>query len=197
MLAADEPLFRELRLNGLTMPLPKDRAELKTGSFEWLSSRPARYRINLSGLSLPAVLQGYGLALPGLDTVRLDADISIEEQGQDSILEKGMVKAANLGDLRYSLLISGNTEGMGQQQALFSQTYGDLKLRFEDHGLMARLALALVTDDRAHGDLTPPPSTIFAPRLRRKTGRSPQPWKPLQTGPAVLTSAARRAGSTA
>lgn len=149
MLAADEPLFRELRLNGLTMPLPKDRAELKTGSFEWLSSRPARYRINLSGLSLPAVLQGYGLALPGLDTVRLDADISIEEQGQDSILEKGMVKAANLGDLRYSLLISGNTEGMGQQQALFSQTYGDLKLRFEDHGLMARLALALVPDGRA------------------------------------------------
>ena len=48
MLAADEPLFRELRLNGLTMPLPEDRAELKTGSFEWLSNRPARYRINLS-----------------------------------------------------------------------------------------------------------------------------------------------------
>ena len=149
MLAADEPLFRELRLNGLTMPLPEDRAELKTGSFEWLSNRPARYRINLSGLSLPAVLQGYGLALPGLDTIRLDADISVEEQGQDSILEKGMVKATNVGDLRYSLLISGNTEGMDQQQALFSQTYGDLKLRFEDHGLMGRLALMLPPDGRA------------------------------------------------
>lgn len=149
MLAADDPLFRELRLNGLTMPLPEDRAELKTGSFEWLSNRPARYRINLSGLSLPAVLQGYGLALPGLDTIRLDADISVEEQGQDSILEKGMVKAANVGDLRYSLLISGNTEGMDQQQALFSQTYGDLKLRFEDHGLMGRLALMLPPDGRA------------------------------------------------
>ena len=49
ILAADEPLFRELRLNGLAMPLPEDRAELKTGSFEWLSNRPARYRINLSG----------------------------------------------------------------------------------------------------------------------------------------------------
>ena len=149
MLAADEPLFRELRLNGLIMPLPEDRAELKTGSFEWFSNRPARYRINLSGLSLPAVLQGYGLAMPGLDTVRLDADISVEEQGRDSILEKGMVKAANLGDLHYSLLISGNTEGMDQQQALFSQTYGDLKLHFEDHGLMARLALMLSPDERA------------------------------------------------
>ncbi|MEE0815627.1 MAG: hypothetical protein U0M13_08195, partial [Desulfovibrio fairfieldensis] len=69
--------------------------------------------------------------------------------GQDSILEKGMVKAANVGDLRYSLLISGNTEGMDQQQALFSQTYGDLKLRFEDHGLMGRLALMLPPDGRA------------------------------------------------
>ena len=60
-----------------------------------------------------------------------------------------MVKAANVGDLRYSLLISGNTEGMDQQQALFSQTYGDLKLRFEDHGLMGRLALMLPPDGRA------------------------------------------------
>lgn len=179
------------------MPLPEDRAELKTGSFEWLSNRPARYRINLSGLSLPGG-SGKATALPCPVWTPYDWTPTFQSRSRvrTAILEKGMVKAANVGDLRYSLLISGNTEGMDQQQALFSQTYGDLKLRFEDHGLMGRLALMLPPDGGRPPPCSPPPSTVFASKPRRKTRRLPQPWKPLQIGPAALKSAARRAGST-
>ncbi|WP_288229378.1 hypothetical protein [uncultured Desulfovibrio sp.] len=147
--AANAPLFRELRLTGLTSALPQGNVELEHFGFDWLSNTPSRYRLTLSGLTVPMAALGDSLALPGLDALRLDADISVEGREQDTILEKGAVKAAELGDLRYSLLLSGPAEGMDLRQALLSQHYGDISLHFDDHGLMARLALSLAPDQRA------------------------------------------------
>ncbi len=146
--AANAPLFRELRLTGLTSALPQGNVELEHFGFDWLSNTPSRYRLTLSGLTVPMAALGDSLALPGLDALRLDADISVEGREQDTILEKGAVKAAELGDLRYSLLLSGPAEGMDLRQALLSQHYGDISLHFDDHGLMARLALSLAPDQR-------------------------------------------------
>ena len=147
--AANAPLFRELRLTGLTSALPQGNVALEHFGFDWLSNTPSRYRLTLSGLTVPMAALGDSLALPGLDALRLDADISVEGREQDTILEKGAVKAAELGDLRYSLLLSGPAEGMDLRQALLSQHYGDISLHFDDHGLMARLALSLAPDQRA------------------------------------------------
>ncbi|MCD7985036.1 MAG: hypothetical protein LUG19_12430 [Desulfovibrio sp.] len=149
ILAANAPLFRELRLTGLTSALPQGNVALEHFDFDWLSNTPSRYRLTLSDLTVPMAALSDGRALPGLDALRLDADISVEGREQDTILEKGAVKAAELGDLRYSLLLSGPTEGMDLRQALFSQHYGDISLHFDDHGLMARLALSLAPDQRA------------------------------------------------
>ncbi len=147
--AASDPLFRELRLTGLTLPLPGGKAELGHFGVDWLSSRPSRYRLTFSGLTLPTAALDDGLVPPGLDDLRLDADILVEGRDQDTILEKGTINAADLGDLRYSLLISGATDGMDLRQALFSQRYGDFSLHFDDHGLLARLAFRAAPDQPA------------------------------------------------
>lgn len=104
MFAAEDPVFRDARLTGLSLPVQAGPAALKELS--------------------------------------LDAEIRIVKQGKDTILEQSVIKAADLGNVRYSLLTSGNTLGMNIRQALANQRYSDLKLHFEDRGLMARLALA-------------------------------------------------------
>lgn len=103
MFAAEDPVFRDARLTGLSLPVQAGPAALKELS--------------------------------------LDAEIRIVKQGKDTILEQSVIKAADLGNVRYSLLTSGNTLGMNIRQALANQRYSDLKLHFEDRGLMARLAL--------------------------------------------------------
>jgi len=147
--AADAPLFRELRLTGMTSAPPQGNVELGHFGFDRLSNTPSRYRLTLSGLTIPMTAPGDGLALPGLDALRLDADISVEGRERDTILEKDAVKATELGDLRHSLLLSGPAEGMNLRHALLSQHYGDISLHFDDHGLMARRTLSLAPDQRA------------------------------------------------
>ena len=151
MFAADEPLFRELRLHGLTVPTQAGPAELKELSLDWLSNTPLRSSLDFSGFSLPLGLftDALGFSLPGLDMLRLEGKISLEGQGQDAILEKTSIKAQGLGDVRYTLLTIGNTQGLSTEQALLSQSYRDFTLHYKDHGFLARLALATAPRDTA------------------------------------------------
>ncbi|WP_165071733.1 hypothetical protein [Desulfovibrio sp. ZJ200] len=151
MFATGEPLFRELRLHGLTVSTQAGPAELKELGLDWLSNTPLRSSLHVSGFALPLRLftDASGFSLPGLDILRLDGKIIVEGQGKDAILKKTVIKAEGLGDLRCTLLTSGNTRGMNRREALLSQSYSDFKLKYEDRGLMARLALATAPADMA------------------------------------------------
>lgn len=144
--AADEPLLRKARLHGLTVATQAGPVNLKELNLDWSSNKPLHSRLALSGLSAPMSLftGARGFSLPGLDTLRLDAEIGFAGQGKDAILEKCLFKVSDLGDLRYSLVTLGDTRGMSWSEALMSQSYGDFTLHYEDHGLLARLALATV-----------------------------------------------------
>lgn len=149
LFAADEPLFRELRLQGLTISTQAGPGEIRELSLDWISNTPLRSSLDFSGFSLPLRLftDALGFSLPGLDMLNLEGKVMVEGQGEDAILEKTDIKAAGLGDLRYTLVTIGNTQGMSNRQALMSQSYSDFTLQYQDRGLMARLALATAQPD--------------------------------------------------
>ena len=148
ILAAEPPLVRQVRAEGMAFALENGVATVSGAGFDWLSNTPRHTKSYIRDLAVPRQLLQ---ELSGLVMPDLKADMSFESLGLSTASHKKTIsiKADSLTDVNCSLTLYDAGVMSGSEQALLLQSFSDLQLTVKDRGALAWLGLNLSHNGRA------------------------------------------------
>ena len=140
ILAADPPLVRQVRANGMAFSVENGSVSIDGAGFDWLSNAPRHTTSFIRNLSAPRNLMQVST---GFLAPALKADMTFESTAQSSSSHKKnlTIKAENLADVDCSLTMYDAGIISTSEQALLLQSFSDLRLTVKDRGAMAWLGL--------------------------------------------------------
>ena len=148
ILAADPPLVRQVRANGMAFSVENGNVTVDDAGFDWLSNSPRHTTSFIRNLAAPRSLiqVSTGFLAPALK-----ADMTFESVAQSSSSHKKnlTIKAENLADVDCSLTLYDAGIISTSEQALLLQSFSDLRLTVKDRGAMAWLGLNISPNGRA------------------------------------------------
>lgn len=140
IMAADPPLVRQVRANGMAFSVENGSVSIDGAGFDWLSNAPRHTTSFIRNLAAPRNLiqVSTGFLAPALK-----ADMTFESMAQSSSSHKKSltIKAENLADVDCSLTLYDAGIISTSEQALLLQSFSDLRLAVTDRGAMAWLGL--------------------------------------------------------
>ena len=140
ILAADPPIVRQVRANGMVFSVENGSVSIDGAGFDWLSNAPRHTTSFIRNLSAPRNLMQVST---GFLAPALKADMTFESTAQSSSSHKKnlTIKAENLADVDCSLTMYDAGIISTSEQALLLQSFSDLRLTVKDRGAMAWLGL--------------------------------------------------------
>ena len=140
ILAADPPIVRQVRANGMVFSVENGSVSIDGAGFDWLSNAPRHTTSFIRNLSAPRNLMQVST---GFLAPALKADMTFESTAQSSSSHKKnlTIKAENLADVDCSLTLYDAGIISTSEQALLLQSFSDLRLTVKDRGAMAWLGL--------------------------------------------------------
>lgn len=140
ILAADPPLVRQVRANGMAFSVENGSVTIDGAGFDWLSNTPRHTTSFIRNLSAPRNLMQVST---GFLAPALKADMTFESMAQSSSSHKKnlTIKAENLADVDCSLTLYDAGIISTSEQALLLQSFSDLHLSVKDRGAMAWLGI--------------------------------------------------------
>ena len=140
ILAADPPLVRQVRANGMAFSVENGSVTIDGAGFDWLSNTPRHTTSFIRNLSAPRNLMQVST---GFLAPALKADMTFESMAQSSSSHKKnlTIKAENLADVDCSLTLYDAGIISTSEQALLLQSFSDLHLTVKDRGAMAWLGI--------------------------------------------------------
>ena len=140
ILAADPPLVRQVRANGLAFSVENGSVTVEGAGFDWLSNTPRHTTSFIRNIAAPRSLiqVSTGFLAPALK-----ADMTFESMAQSPSSHKKIltIKAENLADVDCSLTLYDAGIISTSEQALLLQSFSDLRLAVKDRGAMAWLGI--------------------------------------------------------
>lgn len=155
-LSGPEPLAGKSTLSGLEVPLAGygegEALRLERGAFSWRAVSPLDQEVVIEGLSLPAaaLAQEVGIALEGLPTLSLNAELAVHGTGAGASAPErysGNLEARSLCSLGYAFTL--DPQGYAAELAVLRGTYSGATLKYTDAGLLPRLAAAIMPSAEA------------------------------------------------
>ena len=140
ILAADPPIVRQVRANGMVFSVENGSVSIDGAGFDWLSNAPRHTTSFIRNLSAPRNLMQVST---GFLAPALKADMTFESIAQSPSSHKKnlTIKAENLADVDCSLTLYDAGIISTSEQALLLQSFSDLRLTVKDRGAMAWLGL--------------------------------------------------------
>lgn len=120
----------------------------KSARGDWLSTQPMAWNIALEDVVMPASLvqDETGLVLKGLESVKLNCNMSAEENAAHEIEHKGAARSGNLASFVWSFNTSSTPTSILK---LLQTRISSFNLDYDDSGLLARVAAGLAPNAQA------------------------------------------------
>lgn len=135
------PLVERIQLKNLTLKTPELPLHLTALTFDWPSSRPIRYSLDLEDLSLPVAALTAVLPdtrLPGLETLHLYLKDSVAHEADGRSREKLSLTVRDVASLRLDVELQGPSSPEGDTMlGLLSSQFVRAEAVLEDKRLLA------------------------------------------------------------
>ena len=140
ILAADPPIVRQVRSNGLAFSMENGTVTVDGLGFDWLSNTPRHTTSFVRNLAAPRTMLQLST---GFLTPALKADMTFESFGLSTATHKKTfsIKADNIAEVNGSLTLYDAGTISASEQALLMQSFSDLNLTVRDRGALAWLGL--------------------------------------------------------